>query len=218
MPNSSNTVFKIYNDEPLEQCTITVLNGLKTIDLERDCVPLNYETQVSGQFSEIYGPKDPDDILATFNADDANLPSSNNAALISVNDYDFLAFDDASTETVYFDGVMPENYTGKNIQVRLGWTNETGVGNVMWLVDLAHLTGANNLFDTTYLPGVSGLDTAPSVSGSPQEMLLQMEDYNLGNLARVEDYRLRVRRVGGVSSDTMGGDAYLLNVSLEELY
>lgn len=215
--SNSNTTFKVYSDQPVRQGAATVLNGLTsaTYSPYKD---LNFETQVSGQFTEYPGPKHPDDILATFDADDANLPSSGPAALISIQDYDLLAFDDSSIESAHFDGVMPENYTGRNIQVRIGWTSVAEAGNVMWHAALARLNEDNTLFGTSYSTSVSGVDAAPNASGTVQEMLLQLSDANLNDISKVEDYRLRVRRIGDNGLDTLSGDAYLLNVSLEELY
>lgn len=213
----SNSTFKIYNDQPIRQGAITVLypGGHKT----REVAPnLDFDTEVSGKFTDFFNYKHPNNILGSYDADDGNLPSVGNAALVSSNNYDFLAFDAAAVETAYFDGVTPENYTGRDIQLRLAWTPQSAdTGNVLWRASLARLNEDNDMFSMSYETSISGVFAAPT-HGIPQESLLRFNADNLGGLKKVENYRIKLDRVGNNSSDTMTGDAYLFNVSLEELY
>ena len=143
------------------------------------------------------------------------LPGSSMATWGKRNNHPVLKFDAASTETAYYEGILPTTYDGGSITVDIDWMAATATtGNVIWSVAIERMqVGTGDLDSDGFASAVTGsASAAPGTSGVMQRTSIQITGGNLDSLAEGERFRLQVNRLGGNGSDTMAGDAELLGV------
>jgi len=149
---------------------------------------------------------------ATFTASDNQPPASNFATLDTRNSIAVLDFDDASTESAVFVGIMPEAASlGSGLIVSLRWMATTATsGDVRWSVawEKSNTDLDSDSFDTATAAtattnGTSGIVTVTNITCT-----------TIDSLAAGDLFRLRVQRIGGDGADTMTGDAELVAVEV----
>jgi hypothetical protein len=149
---------------------------------------------------------------AVFTAGDNQPPASSFATLDTRNSIAVLDFDDASTESAVFVGIMPEAASlGSGLIVNLDFMATTATsGNVRWSVAFERCTTDLDAdsFDTATAAtvatsGTSGIVSAGSITCTA------IDGITAGDL-----FRLRVQRLGADAADTMTGDAELVAVEV----
>jgi hypothetical protein len=135
-------------------------------------------------------------------------PSTNFATLDTRNNIGVADYDDATDESLFFMGIIPEAASlGSGLKIRLHWMATTATsGNVVWDVSLERMTTDldSDSFDTI----ASGTAAANGTSG-----ILTVTEITLTTIDSVtagDAFRLKVTRDANNASDTMTGDAELV--------
>lgn len=149
---------------------------------------------------------------AVFTAGDNQPPSTSFATLDTRNSIAVLDFDDASTESAVFVGVIPEGASlGSGLIVNLDFMATTATsGNVRWSVAFERCTTDldSDSFDTATASTVAVASTSGIVAvGSIT--CTAIDSITAGDL-----FRLRVQRLGADAADTASGDIELVAVEL----
>jgi hypothetical protein len=149
---------------------------------------------------------------ATFTATDNQPPAADYATLDTRNSIAVLDYDDASTESAVFVGVLPEAAdVSSGLIVSLRWMATTATSDdVRWSVawEKSNTDLDSDSFDTATAAtatanGTSGIVTVTNITCT-----------TIDSLAAGDLFRLRVQRVGGDGADTMTGDAELIAVEV----
>jgi hypothetical protein len=149
---------------------------------------------------------------ATFTATDNQPTATAFATLDTRNSIAVLDFDDASTESAVFVGVIPEAASlGSGLIVSLRWMATTATsGDVRWSVawEKSNTDLDSDSFDTATAAtattnGTSGIVNVTNITCT-----------TIDSLAAGDLFRLRVQRIGGDGADTMTGDAELIAVEV----
>jgi|TARA_R100000501_G_C2585089_1_gene86980 hypothetical protein len=157
--------------------------------------------------------------LAVFVAGNATFPSSDYATRDMRNFYSVLDFDDSTNESISFVGLMPQQYAGNGIELRLFFTMETATsGDVDWSVKFEKLTSFDQDIDSvSYSNATSVIDTAvPSTSGEIAITSISVTDgANMDNITKGDMFVMNITR--SATTDTASGDAELLGVEMRGL-
>lgn len=146
-----------------------------------------------------------------------NMQPASSAAPFDVrNDHPVLDFDDASTESAMFGGVLPTGYAGGGLTIEIYWTATSATtGDVRWgaaiermNTDLDSGSFASNQTTDTTCNGTSGIIAKTTIT--------MTDGAQMDSLAAGEAFRLRIQRIGANAADTMTGDAELHRVVLRE--
>ena len=157
------------------------------------------------------------DTLAIFMPLGSEPPASNYATLDTRNAHPVLDFDPATAESILFSGVLPPNYAGGGLTVRLSWAATTATGgDVVWSAAFERLSGQDIDSDgfasartaTGTANGTSGVLTVTSISFT--------HGAQIDSLAAGEAFRLQISRAAADAGDTMSGDAELIAVEIRE--
>jgi hypothetical protein len=149
---------------------------------------------------------------AVFTATDNQPPSTAFATLDTRNSIAVLDFDDASTESAVFVGVIPEAASlGSGLIVSLRWMATTATsGDVRWSVawEKSNTDLDSDSFDTATAA------TATTNATSGIVTVTNITCTSIDSLVAGDLFRLRVQRIGGDGADTMTGDAELVAVEV----
>jgi hypothetical protein len=149
---------------------------------------------------------------AVFTAEHNQPTATSFATLDTRNSIAVLDFDDASTESAVFVGIMPEGASlGSGLIVNLDFMATTATsGNVRWSVafERCNTDLDSDSFDTATAAtvatsGTSGIVAVGSITCTA------IDGITAGDL-----FRLRVQRIGGDGADSMSGDAELVAVEI----
>ena len=145
---------------------------------------------------------------------DASFPTSDYATLDTRNTHPVLDFDTSTSESVYFRGVMPDNYDGEGITVQTWWTATTETsGTVGWLVSIEKMTGLDIDGDSFASAQTITAVTVSATNGTIQTSSVNISDgANMGSLAAGDLFRVRISR--DTANDTMANDAELHMVEM----
>lgn len=148
----------------------------------------------------------------------AEFPASNYAALDSRNNHPCLDFDAATAETIYFTGVLPNDYAGAGITVTLYWAGATATsGNVMWQASIERIDAGGQDTDSDGFASAQAFAAAAAdgTSGKITKSSLNISNgANMDSLAAGDLFRLGITRDASNGSDTMTGDAQLFRVMM----
>jgi hypothetical protein len=200
-----------------EEVTFLWNNGRWDMDLR----PNPLATVVSHQ---IFKPNDSGTLALTsqisktcavFTATDNQPPATSFATLDTRNSIAILDFDDASTESAVFVGVVPEatNLSGAlaGFVTSLRWMATTAVsGNVLWSVQFER--GNTDLDSDSFSATNQSIVATALTSGFLTTTNIVCSDFDA--LEAGDVFRVRVQRLGGSASDTMTGDAELVAVEI----
>ncbi len=157
------------------------------------------------------------DTLLEFVPQSAEFPASDAATPDERNNHPVLDFDPTTDESVYFSGVMPQNYGGGGVTVYFHYAMSSATsGNVTWSVSWERIGDQQQDLDSDgfYVSG-SNNEAVPATCGHVGILSIGFADgANMDNVAAGEGFRLQVSR-GGLG-DTASGDAELLFVELRE--
>lgn len=143
-------------------------------------------------------------------------PTSNFATLDLRNNHPVLDFDTTTGEVAIFSDVLAPTYGGGGIKVEAHWASDSTTGTVGWLIAIERIGTALDIDTDSFAAdqtitaaatsGTSGIVTITSVTIS--------NGANMDSLAAGEAYRIRITR--DVANDTVGVDANLLKLVVEE--
>lgn len=153
-------------------------------------------------------------IIRNWGPHDASFPASNYATLDTRNTHPVLDFDTTTQETVYFHGVMPDNYDAEGITIELWWTATSATsGTIGWDVSLEQMDGLDVDGDSFATAQTVTAATVSATNGTLQSSSVSIADGTaMDSLVAGDMFRLRVRR--NVSADTATGDAELHMVEM----
>ena len=155
-----------------------------------------------------------------------NQPPASSAATIDLrNQHPVLDFDAAADEVGIFGSLLPRNYAGGGITVRLHWSAATSTsGTVRWQGAFeSHTQNVDDLDSNSFATSIATTNVPSSVAGQVQYSTLAFTDgAQIDGLAVGEGFRFQVIRTAGTtgasltSNDTMTGDAELHRVEIRE--
>ncbi|MBA4019203.1 MAG: hypothetical protein C0483_18715 [Pirellula sp.] len=161
------------------------------------------------------------DTLVVFGALDNEPPTSNFASIDTRNSQPCLDFDASTDESAVFSGVLPRNYAGGGITVRLAWAGTSATsGTCRWNSSIERQDDEGQDLDSdSFATAQAAGATAPGTSG-----MLQYTDIphtsgaQMDSLAAGERFRLKITRDadGTGGTDDMTGDAELFSVEIRE--
>lgn len=158
------------------------------------------------------------ELLATFQATAMEPPATNYAQIAIRNNHPVVAFDAATQEGVAFSGIMPPNYAGGNLNVKIYWTGQTATtGNTKWGATFEDLAAQDQDADgyateqtaTTAAPGTSGVMAVTTITCAAGSA-------GTDSLAAGDLFRLRLQRIAADAADTMANDAQVQLVAVYE--
>ena len=157
--------------------------------------------------------------LLAFGPADAIPAATNYPQFVSRNVHLVLAYDASTSETAYFEGVMPQNYsdtTGVTIYIGHAAQSATS-GTIGWLLAFERIGDRTHDIDSDSFASDQTL-TAVTVSGTAGEVdivsLAITKGANMDSVVAGEGFRLKVAR--DTANDTATGDAQLLWVEIRE--
>lgn len=161
------------------------------------------------------------DTLVVFGVLENEPPSSNFASIDTRNLQPCLDFDASTDESAIFSGVLPRNYAGGGITVRLYWAATSATsGTCRWSVAVERQADeAQDLDSDGFATANTAGATAPGTSGALQYTDIAFASgAEMDSLAVGERFRLKVTRDadGTSGTDDMTGDAELFAVEIRE--
>lgn len=159
------------------------------------------------------------DTLLSFGPLTNEPPASAYATLDTRNGHPCLDYDAASAEGAIFTGILPRNYGGGGVTIKLIWAASSATsGNVVWETALERIGAAQQDIDSDgFATGQTATGAANATSGNTTETeIAHTNGAQMDSVAAGELFRLRVRRLAADGSDTMTGDAELLGVEIKE--
>lgn len=157
--------------------------------------------------------------LVAFRAQSNAPPASSYATPDTRNGHPVLDFDAGSDESAIFGGVLPRNYAGGGVTVRLGWGGSSATsGDVVWNAAFERIDAASLDIDAdSFASAQAATGTAPGTSGQIRYTDITFTNgAQMDSLAVGEAFRLKITRDADNGSDTMTGDAELLSVEIRE--
>lgn len=144
---------------------------------------------------------------------DAVIPVGSDALAVGNNNHPLMSCGAVDDSFVDFPGVAL--HTGPT-QVAIFWSASVIVGDTNWIVSWERDAALSvNLGVDSFAPTKTVVSAAPPVVGQLRKATLSFTQAEMGGVAQDDPYRLRIRRLGGVAPDTMGGSANLFRVALE---
>lgn len=139
-------------------------------------------------------------------------PASNYATLDTRNSIAVLDFDDTTSESATWVGIMPEAASlGSGLKVRIHWLSTSATsGGVTWGASFELMT--TDLDADSFDTETTGSGTANGTSGI--ETVTEITCTTIDSVAAGGMYRLRIARKPSDGSDTMTGDAEIVAVEV----
>jgi len=157
--------------------------------------------------------------VGVFVAANSVIVDSDCATLDTRNNYIVLDFDDSTNESICFDSVMPQQYRGGNIEVRIHYAMTSATsGDVDWSVKFDRVAVSDLDIDSASYSGSTEKvnNTVPSTSGQIGIATIPVSSGGeMDNIVAGDLYRMCITR--GASADTATGDAELIAVEIREL-
>jgi len=148
----------------------------------------------------------------------AEFPATNNAALLTVNARPVLAFDAATSETVYWSLLVPQGVSGALSAVITYMMASATSGGVAFDVAVEAVSDgdATDLDSATSFGSVNTGTVAavPGTAGYIDQLSITLT--NNDSLAVGDYLRLSVARAVANAADTATGDCYILAIELRE--
>ena len=159
------------------------------------------------------------DSLFTWTAHANEPPTTNFAIFATRNSHFVLEFDAATAWSAVFRGVLPRNYAGSGVTVRVGWMGASATsGNVKWNAQIErHQDETDDLDSDSFATAQTTTAAAPATSGQVQYTDIAFTSgAQMDSVATGEGFRLKVTRDAADGADTMTGNAQLLTVEIRE--
>lgn len=159
------------------------------------------------------------DTLAIFTAQHSNATASNYAALDIRNSHPVVAFDATAGQAIYFESILPRNYSGGGVTIYLHWMSASATtGNTRWTSALERQEEAGTDLDAdSFATKIASDSTCTATSGAIRVMTLaHTNGAQMDNVAVGEGFRLQIEREAAHGNDTMTGNAQLSLVEMKE--
>lgn len=132
--------------------------------------------------------------------------------------HDVVTFENATDDYATVQGVMPVEYGGGSIIVRLYWASwTTTMGAVRWQVEVERLEEDGTSTLTIGFGTPQAVDnTVAAALGDISEAVISFSPAEFQNVAAGDLYRLRITRLGAHANDTMVGTAVLFALTVNE--
>jgi hypothetical protein len=191
--------------------------GTHTIGDANDTVNLLGTININGSQAQLSVGQ-----LESFRANDAVFPATVPAQGSSRGQHGIIAFDDASTERIVFEGVMSEDYSGGNINITLVYGhNDTALndGSIQWAWEFERIEADVSTLDAeSYL--ASTPPVAPTNADANGDVVIYFTDTmtnaEADGILAGEAFRFRISRLGASGLDSAVGDADLIRVQLSQ--
>jgi len=125
-----------------------------------------------------------------------------------------VVFSDGATETIFFEGVMPESYDGTSLDVQIAWTGVPTTGAVRWGAAFEDIDAATDIDVDSFEPNQLATSTTAATSGIRTLTTITFTSGQADGPVAGQPFRLRIQRIGADAADTMAGDAELLTVQV----
>lgn len=146
-------------------------------------------------------------------------PSSSYATLDLRNNHPVLDFDAGSDESAVFSAIMPRNYWGNGVTIRIHYAmSSTTSGVIDWDTTFERIGDQVQDIDSDGFTTVNtNSGTVPGTSGHVGVVEIPFTDgADMDSVGAGESFRLKVTRDANAVSDTATGDAELLFVEIKE--
>lgn len=158
------------------------------------------------------------DTLVIFYPNDNEPPASDYATLDLRNSHPVLDFDDTTNESAVFSFVMPQNYSGGGLTLKIGYSMTSATSGDIDIDAALERIGDQQLdVDSDSFAAVNSVDdtTVPGTSGNVDVVQITFTDgADMDSLAAGELGRLKITR--DAVSDTASGDLELHFVEIRE--
>ena len=158
------------------------------------------------------------DTLLVFRPIEGVPTASNYATFGSRNQHVTLLFDDTTPESVVFESVMPQSYSGNGVTVYLHYAMLSATsGDIDWDVAFERIGDQQLDIDSDSFAAVNSVDntTVPGTAGFVDVVSIAFTDgADMDSVAAGEAFRMKVTR--DAASDTGSGDAELIRVEIRE--
>lgn len=153
-----------------------------------------------------------------FSAGDAALPGLGAAQSTARNDHRVLAFDDSSVESAIFEGVIPQGYSGEDLEILIHWVAATATADdVVWGGEWERDNAAGHDIDAnSFAAQRTQTATAPGTAGQVKVTTITFTQAQADGVVAGDAFRLRLQRVATDGGDDMAGDAQVLRLSIRE--
>jgi len=149
-------------------------------------------------------------------------PATAYATLKVRNEQAVLNFLLQTNTAAYFSAVLPQNYAGGGITLRILWTSSRDVTglleNVIFRVSWQAFKAGIKIDSTVF--AATKQVTQPEVLIAGDEMAVStlafLNGVEIDSLAVGEKFRIKVERLGGSASDTLNGDAEVHAIEIKE--
>lgn len=159
------------------------------------------------------------DTLAVFRPWDNEITASSNYAVQDIrNGHPVLAFDDTTSWTAIFSGILPRNYSGGGLTVYIHAAAATATSGTMgWLIAIERMDDSSLDIDADSFASDVTV-TATTVPGTSGQTLVLNGAFTSGaamdSLAAGEQFRLRVKR--DVANDNAVGNVQITMIEVKE--
>lgn len=149
----------------------------------------------------------------------AQPPASNYAILAQRNGMFVLEYDPSTEQARIFYGILPNNYDGGGVKVRLEWSLSGATsGDVVWSAAFERHDTATDLDSDSFATAQTVTDTAPATDGAPEYAEITLTDgAQMDGLLAGEAFRLKISRVAADGADTATVVAQLRSVQVQEV-
>lgn len=158
------------------------------------------------------------DTLCRFHPSENEPPASNYATLDTRNEHPVLDFDDTTNEEAVFSFVMPQNYGGGGLTLKIGYSMTSATsGNVDLDAAIERIGDQQQDVDSDSFAAANSVDntTVPSTSGNVDVVEITFTDgADMDSLAAGELGRIKITR--DATNDTASGDLELHYVEIRE--
>lgn len=157
--------------------------------------------------------------LVALTAMDGVGPAANFATIDTRNAHPVLDFDATTEESAYFGFILPSEYAGGGLTVRVHWMASTATSNaVTWGGSLErHAEGGDDLDADSFATEQTANEATNGTSGIVTVTPITFTTgANMDSLAASEGGRLKIARKVADGGDTMTGDAELLKIEIRE--
>lgn len=160
------------------------------------------------------------DTLCVWTAHSGFPPATNYATLDTRNTHPVLDFDATTSETIYFEDVLPANYSGGGVTVTVFWmaTSATS-GAVVWGGAFEEMIAGGTDMDADSFATVqnSAASNANGTSGILSSVTIaHTSGANMDTAVAGDPFRYSLARLPADAGDTMTGDAELVRVVVKE--
>lgn len=151
-------------------------------------------------------------IIKNWSATDASFPASGYATLDTRNTHPVLDFSTGTTNRrCFFQGVIPDNYDGEDIEVVLFMTMTSATsGSIVMSVRIENMSGLDITSDSFTAGYPNATIAVPSPAGTMFEATITLTGANLDSVAAGNPFRIEVLRdTPNRAGDTASGDMEL---------